>query len=184
MQACEDLIRKFVRETNSLVGDLAEVGVWKGESAYVILQESTHGTLFLYDTFCGMPESMTLPEDDNKAGSFSDTSLRAVQLKLDPFADRCVFRPGVFPHTAQDQGPFRLVHVDCDQYLSTRAALDWFCPRMVEGGVLLLDDYLCGSTRGARRAIDEYLKEHECWHVATHGYRGVMTRALEAHRAH
>jgi hypothetical protein len=48
-----------------------------------------------------------------------------------------------------------LLRLDTDWYASTRHALEQLYPRLVPGGVLLLDDY--GHYPGARSAVDEYL---------------------------
>jgi hypothetical protein len=46
-----------------------------------------------------------------------------------------------------------------DWYESTRHELLHLFPRLVPGGVLILDDY--GHWEGARQAVDEYLAEHQ-----------------------
>jgi hypothetical protein len=47
-----------------------------------------------------------------------------------------------------------LLRLDTDWYESTRHELIHLYPRLVEGGVLIVDDY--GHWHGARRAVDEY----------------------------
>lgn len=47
-----------------------------------------------------------------------------------------------------------LLHVDVDLYRPTLCCLEAFYPRVVAGGVVVLDDY--GAFPGANRAIDEY----------------------------
>lgn len=47
-----------------------------------------------------------------------------------------------------------LLRLDTDWYESTRAELEYLYPRLVVGGVLIVDDY--GHWKGARKAVDEY----------------------------
>jgi O-methyltransferase len=51
-----------------------------------------------------------------------------------------------------------LLHLDTDWYVSTRHELEHLYPRIPVGGVLIIDDY--GHFKGARKAVDEYLKGH------------------------
>ena len=50
-----------------------------------------------------------------------------------------------------------LLRLDTDWYESTRHEMEHLFPRLVEGGVLIIDDY--GHWEGARQAVDEYLKQ-------------------------
>ena len=47
-----------------------------------------------------------------------------------------------------------LLRLDTDWYASTRTELELLYPRLVSGGVLIIDDY--GHFAGARRAVDDY----------------------------
>jgi O-methyltransferase len=48
-----------------------------------------------------------------------------------------------------------LLRLDTDWYASTKHELVHLYPRLVSGGVLILDDY--GYWQGARQAVDEYI---------------------------
>jgi hypothetical protein len=50
-----------------------------------------------------------------------------------------------------------LLRLDTDWYESTYHELKHLYPRLVPGGVLILDDY--GHWEGARRAVDQYFEE-------------------------
>ena len=51
-----------------------------------------------------------------------------------------------------------LLRLDTDYYDSTRHELVHLFPQLVQGGVVILDDY--NSWQGARQAVDEYFAEH------------------------
>jgi len=51
-----------------------------------------------------------------------------------------------------------LLRLDTDWYESTRCELEHLFPRIVDGGVIIIDDY--GHWEGCRRAVDEYMARH------------------------
>jgi predicted O-methyltransferase YrrM len=61
------------------------------------------------------------------------------------------------PGQAPDE-PIALLRLDTDWYSSTKHELVHLFPRLVPGGVLILDDY--GWWKGSRQAYDEYAKEN------------------------
>jgi hypothetical protein len=54
---------------------------------------------------------------------------------------------------------FSFVHVDVDLYQPTLDSMEFFCPRLNNGGILLCDDYVSSLCPGAIRAIDEFLAD-------------------------
>ena len=46
-----------------------------------------------------------------------------------------------------------------DFYEPIKDSLDFFIPRMVSGGVILLDDYACFETPGAYKALEESIND-------------------------
>ena len=61
--------------------------------------------------------------------------------------------PGTMPHR------IALLRLDTDWYASTAHELRHLFPRLVTGGVLIIDDY--GHWEGARRAVDEYFRDSD-----------------------
>jgi hypothetical protein len=73
-----------------------------------------------------------------------------------PF-ERFRFIEGDVATTLPESAPtaIALLRLDTDWYASTRHELQHLYPRLLPGGVLIVDDY--GYWRGARKATDEYL---------------------------
>ena len=61
---------------------------------------------------------------------------------------------GLFQDQLHPTEPIALAHLDCDWYESVLVCLNRIVPHMVDGGVLVLDDYEHWS--GAKQAVDEY----------------------------
>jgi hypothetical protein len=162
-------------------GDLVECGVWKGGSAMVaalslIHFNDTRRSLWLYDTFQGMTEPTDrdvdfsgraaadhLAEKNIAADQWCRSPLQEVQQTLARTgypADLIRYVVGPVEQTLPAQAPERiaLLRLDTDWYDSTRHELVHLFPRLVSGGVILIDDY--GHWRGCRQAVDEYFAHH------------------------
>jgi O-methyltransferase len=148
-----------------LDGDVVECGVYQGGSATAIgLAVRGHGRrLWLYDSFQGLPAPTAA--DGEQAARFTGelagdpervrSRLAAVGLS----AEAIVLREGWFADTFSQPGPERvaMLHVDVDFYEPVRAVLKHFYDRVVDGGVIILDDFAWWE--GTRRAFYEYCAE-------------------------
>jgi O-methyltransferase len=153
------LLYQFALQACAIPGDVAEVGVYKGGSAYLIASAlaTSAKSLHLFDTFSGLPE--TDPATDlHRQGDFSDTCLEGVRHLLEPFPD-CRLYPGLFPETVPsgwEEKRFAFVHIDVDIYQSALDSCAYFFPRLAPGGSILFDDFGFDSCPGIRRAVNEY----------------------------
>lgn len=151
--------QKFLIEqcliARQLTGSAAEIGVYQGGTARILADHLPQKRIHLFDTFEGMPPTSRF--DIHKPGDFADTSLEAVQASLKE-RDNVEFWPGLFPESAAGLTDLRfcLVHVDVDIYTSTKAAIEFFWPRLVEGGIMVFDDYNAPRCPGTNKAVDEY----------------------------
>lgn len=131
------------RAARSLRGAFAEAGVFKGGSARLICEEKGEAPLHLFDVFEMLQEHPVAGGEGVKA-HFGPVhgKLNEVRqlLRAYPNVD---FHAGVFPETTAgvEHLRFAFVHLDLDLAAATRAALDYFLPRLVPGGILLADDY-------------------------------------------
>lgn len=164
-----DVLREFMeqRDWNTIDGDFAEVGVWEGHSARVLVDFCSEGKiLFLYDTFDGLPYHDSEFDNHHVTGEMV-TSIDIVTEMLKDFADKIKILPGVFPQSASAQlnREFCFVNIDVDLYKATKDCLEFFYPRLVKGGVLIIqDDYDFVNTEGVTLAADAFLKDKvEVW---------------------
>jgi macrocin-O-methyltransferase TylF-like protien len=149
-------------EENEVPGAFAEIGVWRGNSAKVIHQLAPRRRLYLFDTFCGFDHRDA--QVDLASGvmvHFRDTSMDEVRAFLGD-SESLHFVPGRFPDTAAAVPPdeqFAFVHLDCDLQQPTKAALDFFYPRMSAGGLIVVHDYGSGRWPGVTHAVDHFLAD-------------------------
>jgi O-methyltransferase len=166
---------------NEVPGAIVECGVWRGGSMRAVARTlldagETDTDLYLFDTFEGMSEptdedvmwtgeraDAVLARESRDSNFWARASLdqvREVMFALPYPMSRIHFVEGKVEDTIPDQAPdeIALLRLDTDWYESTKHELLHLYPRLVPGGVLILDDY--GWWRGAGRATDEYFQEH------------------------
>ncbi|MDB4187699.1 TylF/MycF family methyltransferase [Flavobacteriaceae bacterium] len=175
------LIAKYIVE-NQLEGDFVECGVWRGGSTLLVKmifeEYGNNSKVWLFDTFKGMTE----PTDDdiNIAGQSAkdkyfkskkkdyvdwvyasyhevkDNFLRSgVNIKDCEFVKGDVLK--TIPEYDDKLKKISFLRLDTDWYESTRIELDYFYPKIVNDGFLVIDDY--GHWGGSRKATDEYFSE-------------------------
>jgi hypothetical protein len=140
-------------------GEMAELGVYRGNSAAVLAYYArTSGRrLYLFDTFEGFDARDLQGVDRSRGEDFSVTSLSLVRQLVGE--QGVVYVPGYFPQSIPPDiaERFSVVHLDCDLYAPMQAGLVFFYPRLSPGGLLLLHDYSSGYFPGAKQAIDEFV---------------------------
>ena len=165
-------------------GDFAECGVWRGGSVLAMARKLANvgerdRRIWLYDTFEGMtPPSeadveastglsaellmaQTQVGDGNNVWAYATRGDVEANLRLSGYpTERFTLVEGDISETLQHSVPeqLALLRLDTDWYESTRVGLEVLYPRLVEGGVCILDDY--GHWQGARKAVDEYFAAH------------------------
>jgi hypothetical protein len=183
ISALASAVRYIVQ--NGIPGAFIECGVWRGGSAMVmgrVLSELgvVDRDLFLFDTFAGMtpPSELDVDMHGSTAADILRSSTKreadrsdmwciasqedvAANLRLSGYPmERLHLVAGTVEETLPGRAPHEiaLLRLDTDWYASTKHELDTLYPRLVSGGVLIIDDY--GHWAGCRQAVDEYFASH------------------------
>lgn len=149
-----------VRETGKISGDIAEVGVYRGGTAKVICMARENKSLHLFDTFGeGLPEPGKYDDSQWEKGAFKlpNSEFNMIKQRLSGETN-VFFYQGIFPDSS---GPvkdkkFSFVHLDVDIYQSTLDCLEFFYPRMTNGGVIISHDY--HGAAGVKKAFQEFFE--------------------------
>ena len=158
------VIYQFLKQCSSVSGEIAEIGVFKGGTAYLINKVliDTNKTIYLFDTFSGSPKAdhEKDPFYYENEGMFSDTSLDSIN-KMFSNQKNVIITQGEFPKTSNiiQEKYFSFVHIDVDIYKSIMECCLFFYNRMNVGGILLFDDYGDLSCPGAKEAVDEFFSD-------------------------
>ena len=154
-------------ELKKIPGNLAECGVYRGEFAYYINKFFSNRKLYLFDTFDGFANDDLRVEKEIADDVFLDykavSSERFRMANLEMVKKRminlqqCEFYIGYFPDSAKGiDDEFCFVNLDMDLYKPMLAGLEFFYPKMVNGGVILLHDYFSDKWSGVEKAIQAY----------------------------
>ena len=147
---------------NDIGGSIAELGVYKGGTAYILASMSPNKTVHLFDTYEGIPNIVTDKDGiyHHEEGDFGDTSLESVKMFLKDFSN-IEYHKGIFPSIADAviNDKFSLVHIDCDVYTGVIDSLEFFYHRLSTGGAMIFDDYEWRRCPGVALALSEFLED-------------------------
>ena len=141
-------------------GEIAELGVFRGEFAKFLNLAFPDRTLYLFDTFEGFEENELKKEvkQDQVAvvrEIYKNTSIQIVMNKM-AHKDNVVIKQGFFPDSLEGlEEKFAFVSIDCDWEESIYQGLKYFYPRLTQGGYIMLHDYNNFITC-AKKAIKRY----------------------------
>lgn len=158
-----------IMERSGKIYSVAEGGVFKGVFSGVINSAFPKSSLYLFDTFSGF-DKRDLESDEkliestsdrpSRFSTLTDTSVELVLSRM-PHPENVIIKKGYFPESAQGvDGEFIFVNLDFDLYAPTKAGLEFFYPKLVKGGAILIHDYF-NSNFDARRAVDEFCDEND-----------------------
>jgi hypothetical protein len=167
-------------ECRQIQGAIVECGVWRGGSmvaaAKTLLATGGNRELFLFDTYEGMAEPgaddvSVIGQDARKTqdqmrqadgtSKWARASLEDVRVNMQSTGynpSLVQYVKGRVEETIPAHAPacIAMLRLDTDWYESTRHELVHLYPRLVPGGVLIIDDY--GHWLGARKAVNEYFE--------------------------
>lgn len=161
------VIKEYLTSLGRLDADTAECGIYRGLGSWIIrhyaqqLPRCAGYRHHLFDSFEGLstPSSADAPAAGVRPWRAGDMawSLEDVKQTLARWDD-LTFHRGWIPacFDAAREARFAFVHIDVDLYEPTRAALAYFHPRLVTGGIIVIDDDGFLTCPGARRAVDEF----------------------------
>lgn len=142
-------------------GYFLEAGVYQGGSLEVLTRFNPDVEVIAIDSFEGVPEA-TPEKDFHRLGDFNEVDFHAMAGYFKMIYPRVrivkAFIPKAFDFF-DDNARFSFCHIDLDMYQSIKDSLDFCLPRMLEGGMILLDDYNQRSTPGCKLAIDDFFEE-------------------------
>tara|TARA_B000000565_G_scaffold207192_1_gene160570 strand:- start:664 stop:1464 length:801 start_codon:yes stop_codon:yes gene_type:complete len=161
---------------NKVNGDIVECGVWKGHSAFIIskiLEKTNSNKIFyIFDSFEGGLSDKSL-EDKNKRYNLSNKQIKYEKLSFASDEDQVKSTLSIFKNIYFFKGwiperfnevnekSFCFVHIDVDLFQPTLDSLNYFYPRLNQGGAIVIDDYGISQFPGARKAVDKFLKSNK-----------------------
>jgi hypothetical protein len=158
------MLYQLMRLIDDVPGDTVECGTFEGAGSYLMLlmnnasrkHERWH---HVFDSFEGLSPPESLDGEHWSKGDLS-ASLESVERNLS-VSNRFSLYKGWIParFSEVEDKRFAFVHIDVDLHQPTLDSIQFFYPKMSDGGIILCDDYGSSLCPGATRAMDEYLAD-------------------------
>lgn len=165
---------EFILKKNN-THDFVEVGCWHGHSSYMIChlikKYKKNINLNIFDSFKGLSKETI---SDKNLLKFNDNQILKIRRQFEAnedFVKNEVLGEFDFINIYKGWVPekfyilknkkFSFVHIDVDLYEPTIESLKFFYPRLIDGGVIVCDDYNSKVFDGAKRACDEFFGDKE-----------------------
>jgi predicted O-methyltransferase YrrM len=160
-----DMVRYV--NSNKVPGALVDCGVWRGGSTILMTQAAIDDggrQVFCCDTFDGFPphqataeqvacpDALRVPVADVKH-NFDTYGVPTTNVTF-LSGDVCTTLGGICCSIA-------LLRIDVDMYEPTMACLEHLYIQIQPGGVVIIDDYGCGSFK-CKEAVDEFRRKNAC----------------------
>ncbi len=159
-----ELISREIKERN-VVGEVAELGVYKGDFSKLISELFPDRKLYLFDTFEGfVQEDVEVEKREGfskvEVGGFENKNIDLVISKIRN-KDNIIVKKGYFPEsvTGMKDEVFSFVSIDVDLYKPTYEGLNFFYNRLSKGGYILIHDYNHPSYPGVKKAVIDFCTE-------------------------
>lgn len=153
-------------KANQVKGAVAELGVFRGEFAKYINAAFNEKTIYLFDTFEGFREEAIIEKNRGNCGTtfierFKETSEGKI-LQIMPYPENVVCKKGLFPESLEGlEDTFAFVSLDVDFEKAIYDGIDYFYPRLNEGGYMFIHDYNSSSLFGVKKAVEAYEKNNK-----------------------
>ncbi|MBM3262255.1 MAG: class I SAM-dependent methyltransferase [candidate division Zixibacteria bacterium] len=147
---------------SKLRGDFVETGVYKAAFSssiisYINFQTLTDRKFYLFDTYSGLVEDLISP---NEGAAYKHDYEDTYQFVIDSFKayPNVIIVRGIVPDSLAtvDIRQVAYLSVDMNSAKPERAALEHFWPKLVDGGIVVLDDYLFPGRELQQESADEF----------------------------
>lgn len=170
-------LNQLVERISLLDGNVVECGCWRGLSSYQIAARLKNNNFtkkfYIFDSFEGLSK---FEDEDMPLTGLKDEETRRkefacgediVKDNLKEF-DFIEYKKGWIPSRFSEVSDkkFSLVHIDVDMYQPILDAFEFFYERMVSGGIIIFDDYGFTYFPGAKKAVDEFMKDKNDFFIA------------------
>ena len=168
---------QFLRHTLDLEGEVAECGAFCGLSSFLfcnyirLFEPQFKGEGYhIFDSFQGLSEPSEADAISSSeygepgtycqgVGAFRST-LETIKATLRDYP-MISYHQGWIPQSLEGlaERQYKFVHLDLDLYEPIKGAIEYFYPRMVKGGAMVIDEYGFPRWPGAKKAVDEFCRE-------------------------
>jgi hypothetical protein len=138
-------------------GCAIEMGVYEGHVTALLLDKG-FSEVYAVDTFEGIAGAKNSDDLFNNGDLDISGNLEEVMARIKGATVVVGFVPDVLAESKELNNVHNVsfVHLDMDVRYPTSEALHWLWPRLVTGGIIVLDDYGLWITPGIKLAVDNF----------------------------
>ena len=153
-----------VSHAKRLKGDFVECGVYRGSIAmsnivYIDFKSMKNRKYYLFDTFCGLDEEFSTKDEYGRWKGLYPDCYKFVVKSFEKYPNVIIVK-GIVPISLMS------VHIDKVAYLSIDMnaalpefeALKYFWPKLVDGAMVVLDDYGWPTCEKQKEVADDFAK--------------------------
>lgn len=149
----------------NLDGDFVECGTNRGSLNAAIVEyvdwqgQKNERRFYMFDTFCGLVESMVSDADKGAYNSRYEECYEETRNYFAKYPGLILVR-GIVPESLSTVKIDKIAYLSIDMNCAApeKAALEYFWPQMVSGGVILLDDYGWRGYENQKRVHDDFAR--------------------------
>ena len=149
-------------QASLLDGDFVECGVNRAFLSTSVIESINFKSMkdknfYLVDTYCGIVEDLLTDED--RAAHWNEYP-DVYDFVVDSFKDFDNVHvikgavPDILPSVPAEKVAYLSIDMNC--VAPERAALEYFWPKMVTGGLIIIDDYLFRGHEAQKKSADEF----------------------------
>lgn len=165
-------ISVILRELKSVIergtqGDVVEFGCYVGTTSVYLANEikNSNRKLWVYDSFEGLPDKTAEDNsplgDQFRAGELLATKKQFITNFKKNNLSLPIIKKAWFSDLTEADVPNNIAFafLDGDYYESIRQSLKLIAPYLVKGSTIVIDDYASDELPGAKKAVDEWVRE-------------------------
>jgi hypothetical protein len=160
------ILRQLAKQQSYKNSNFAECGVFAGMSMYFVADFCNKNFIGI-DSWEGVSEPGEFDTDFFKTKKL-DIPLDYAQKSLEKYSHISLHKgwiPDVFKEIKDLE--YSYVNIDVDLYEPTKNSIEYFWPKLINGGVLICDDYGSYNTIGARKAMIDFFGQDNILELPT-----------------
>lgn len=151
-----------VSHAKQLKGDFVECGVYKGTHAmsnmtYINFKSLKNRKYYLFDTYCGLDKNLS---SEKEYLTYKDEYPNSYDFVVNSFKSysNVVIVKGSVPKSLSKVKMRKVAYLSIDMNCAYPEveALKYFWPKLVTGGIVVLDDYAQPSHKNQKKAHDDF----------------------------
>jgi len=163
-------VRHAIKFAKTEEYNFVECGVAEAMSTFFAMREITgiseiagKFSMHLYDAWAAMKKENLLESEKIDEGRYQKLDINITKKNLEEFNEYIIYHQGYIPESfySTSEAPHSIVylHIDLNSAKPTLSSLEFFYSRLVNGGIILFDDYGWLGYEDTKKIIDKFFSD-------------------------